>query len=223
MHTLLDLRGPIPSFIHVSDGKMGDAPRAGYDRAGGRMRSMSWIAAMSIFRRLYALHRAGAFFVTRAKSNMNYHRVYSRAVDKTIGVGADQSVALDGFYTRKDYPQHLRRISFCDPETGKRLVFMTNNFALPCGDHRSALQKALAGRTVFQVDQAEPAHQAFLRHVGERRENANLDGGVRLCAGGYHQEGTGAERLAQYTFLQILSVHSFEKIELSRAFQECRR
>src|ERR1700731_1240602 len=99
MHTLLDLRGPIPSFIHVSVGKMGDA------------RALDMIApeAGSIyvmdrgyvdFRRLNVFHRAGAFFVTRAKRNMNYHRVYSHAVDKTTGVRADQSVALDGFYTR---------------------------------------------------------------------------------------------------------------------------
>ena len=130
MHTLLDLRGPIPSFIHVSDGKMGDAlaldmiaPEAGAIYVMDR--------GYVDFQRLYALHQAGAFFVTRSKINMKYHRVYSHAVDKTIGVGADQSIALNGFYTRKDYPQHLRRISFCDPETGKRLVFMTNNFALP--------------------------------------------------------------------------------------------
>ena len=130
MHTLLDLRGPIPSFIHVSDGKIGDAlaldmiaPEAGAIYVMDR----DYVD----FRRLYAFHQAGAFFVTRSKSNMKYHRVYSHAVDKTIGVGADQSIALDGFYTRKDYPQHLRRISFYDPETGKRLVFMTNNFALP--------------------------------------------------------------------------------------------
>ena len=119
-----------PWFIHVSVGKMGDA------------RALDMIApeAGSIyvmdrgyvdFRRLNVFHRAGAFFVTRAKRNMNYHRVYSRAVDKTTGVRADQSVALNGFYTRKDYPQHMRRISFCDPETGKRLVFLTNNFVLP--------------------------------------------------------------------------------------------
>jgi hypothetical protein len=83
------------------------------------------------FRRLYALHQAGAFFVTRTKINMNYHRVYSRAVDKTKGLRFDQSIALDGFYTRKDYPQHLRRVGFVDPETGKRLIFLTNHFALP--------------------------------------------------------------------------------------------
>jgi hypothetical protein len=81
------------------------------------------------FRRLYVIHQAGAFFVTRTKTNMKYHRVYSHPVpDKTTGVGSDQSIALDGFYTKQGYSQHLRRVSFCDPETGKRLVFLTNNF-----------------------------------------------------------------------------------------------
>ena len=80
----------------------------------------------------------------------------------------------------------MRRISFCDPETGKRLVFLTNNFVLPAETIAALYRKASAGRTVFQVDQTEPPHQAFLRHVGERRENANLDGGLRLCARRHH-------------------------------------
>jgi len=129
MHTLLDLRGPIPGFIHISDGKMGDslaldliAPEAGAIYVMDR--------GYIDFKRLNTFHQAGAFFVTRAKRNMNYHRVYSHAVDKATGVGADQSITLDGFYTRKEYPQHLRRISFCDPETGKRFIFLTNNFVL---------------------------------------------------------------------------------------------
>src|ERR1039457_1758397 len=62
---------------------------------------------------------------------MKYHRVYSRPVDTSTGLGADQSIALDGFYTRRNYPEHLRRVHFCDPETGKRLAFLTNNFMLP--------------------------------------------------------------------------------------------
>src|ERR1700724_1129083 len=99
MHTLLDLRGPIPSFIHISDGKMGDsraldliAPEPGAIYVMDR--------GYVDFKRLNTFHQAGAFFVTRAKRNMKYHRVYSHAVDKTTGIGTDQSIALDGFYTR---------------------------------------------------------------------------------------------------------------------------
>src|SRR6516225_6074706 len=83
------------------------------------------------FQRLYVIHQAGAFFVTRTKVNMKYHRVYSHPVPgPATGVGSDQSIALDGFYTKQDYPQHLRRVSFRDPETGLHLVFLTNNFTL---------------------------------------------------------------------------------------------
>jgi hypothetical protein len=127
MHTLLDLRGPIPSFIYVSNGKMGDAlaldlivPEAGAIYVMDR--------GYVDFRRLFALHQAGAFFVTRAKINMSYHRVYSAVVDKTTGLRSDQTIALDGFYSQRHYTQQLRRVSFVDPDTGKRLVFLTNNF-----------------------------------------------------------------------------------------------
>jgi hypothetical protein len=123
MHTLLDLRGPIPSFIHVSNGKMGDAlaldlivPEAGAIYVMDR--------GYVDFRRLYALNQAGAFFVTRTKINMNYHRVYSHVVDKTTGLRFDQTIALDGFYSQRHYPQQLRRVSLVDPETGARLVFL---------------------------------------------------------------------------------------------------
>jgi IS4 transposase len=103
------------------------------------------------FRRLYAIHRAGAFFVTRTKINMKYHRVYSHPVpDKTTGVGSDQSIALDGFYSKQDYPQHLRRVSFCDPETGKRLVFLTNNFTLSAEMIAALYKKRWAVELLFK-------------------------------------------------------------------------
>jgi hypothetical protein len=130
MHTLLDLRGSIPSFIHISDGKTHDTkaldlliPEAGAIYVMDR--------AYVDFVRLYNLHLAGAFFVTRAKSNLNAHRVYSAKADRSTGILCDQTITLDGFYTQQDYPDHLRRIRFKDPETGKTLVFLTNNFTLP--------------------------------------------------------------------------------------------
>jgi hypothetical protein len=190
MHTLLDLRGPIPSFIHISDGKMGDAaaldlimPEAGAIYVMDR--------GYVDFRRLHALHQTGAFFVTRTKINMNYHRVYSRAVDKRTGLRFDQSIALDGFYTRQEYPQHLRRIGFVDPETGKRLIFLTNHFALP------ALTIAALYKRRWQVElffkwKTEPTHPPFLWNIRERGEDANLDGSMRLRARGHRQKGTGA-------------------------------
>ena len=122
MHTLLDLRGNIPSFIHISDGKLHDVhaldlllpePGAIYIMDRGYVD----------FARLHALHQAGAFFVTRAKSNLDAHRVYSAPTDRAAGVIADQTIALDGHLTRRHYPAHLRRVRFHDPKTGKTLVF----------------------------------------------------------------------------------------------------
>jgi Transposase DDE domain len=129
MHTLLDLRGNIPSFIHISDGKLADVhaldlltpePGAIYVIDRGYVD----------FARLHAMHQTGAFFVTRAKSNMNFHRRYSAPTDRTTGIICDQTIVLDGHYARQHYPGRLRRIRFRDAETSKTLVFLTNNFDL---------------------------------------------------------------------------------------------
>ncbi len=129
MHTLLDLHGNIPSFIHISDGKLGDV----------NVLDVLVLEAGAIyvmdrgyldFSRLYVLHQAQAFFVTRTKSNTRLRRVYSVPVDRSTGIICDQTVALTGATSRKDYPEHLRRIRFKDPNTGKTLVFLTNNFVL---------------------------------------------------------------------------------------------
>ncbi len=130
MHTLLDLRGNIPSFIHISDGKMHEVnvldqlipePGAYYIMDKGFLD----------FARLFRLQEAGSFFVIRAKSNLQARRRYSHAVDRSTGLVCDQTVVLTGFYSTKDYRTPLRRIRFNDPETGKALVFLTNNFSLP--------------------------------------------------------------------------------------------
>jgi len=130
LHTLLDLRGNIPTFIHVSDGKLHDVnvldillPEAGafYIMDRGYLD----------FERLFTLQLAGAFFVIRAKSNTQYQRRYSRPVDKSTSVQCDQTVILTGVTTTKDYPQPLRRIKYHDETTGKTFNFLTNNFAIP--------------------------------------------------------------------------------------------
>src|SRR6266852_5508820 len=130
LHTLLDLRGSIPSFIFISDGKLHDVkildhltPEAGAFYVMDR--------AYIDFERLARLNAAGSFFVTRAKSNFKAQRRYSQPVDRATGLVCDQTVVLTGFYSRKGFQAPLRRIKFNDPETGKRFVFLTNNFALP--------------------------------------------------------------------------------------------
>src|SRR6266550_7051543 len=215
MHTLLDLRGPIPSFIHVSNGKMGDALALDLiTLEAGAIYVMD--RGYIDFRRLYAIHQAGAFFVTRTKNNMKYHRVYSHAVDKTTGVGADQSIALDGFYTKRDYPQHLRRVSFCDPETSKRLVFLTNNFVLPAATIAALYKKRWAVELFFKWIK----QNLRIKHFYRTSENAvKTQIWIAVCV--YVLAAIIKIDLALdvslYTFLQVLSVHSFEKTPLAQA------
>ena len=130
LHTLLDLCGNIPTFIHISDGKLHDVkvldllvPEAGAFYVMDR--------GYVDFERLYALHARGAFFVIRAKSNLKYRRRASRAVDKSAGLRCDQSIVLTGVKTSQSYPQWLRRIKYHDLKTGKTFDFLTNNFVLP--------------------------------------------------------------------------------------------
>lgn len=130
LHTLLDLRGNIPSFIHISDGKLHEVnildqliPEAGAFYVMDR--------GFLDFARLYRFHLAGSFFVTRAKSNTKLQRRYSHPVNRDTGLICDQTIVLTGLYTPQHYPAPLRRIRFKDPATAKTLVFVTNNFALP--------------------------------------------------------------------------------------------
>src|SRR3954466_8980758 len=169
------------------------------------------------FRRLHTLHQAGAFFVTRAKRNMKYHRVYSHEVNKTTGIGADQSIALDGFYTRQGYPGHLRRICFCDPETEKRLVFLTNNFALPAHVIAALYKQRWQVELFFKWIK----QNLRIRHFYGTSENAvKTQIWTAVCV--YVLVAIIkielALKISLYTFLQILSVHSFEKVQLSCAF-----
>ena len=130
LHTLLDLRGSIPTVIIVTHGKVHDV---------NVLDELIFVAGAFYimdrgyvdFTRLHSITLAAAFFVTRAKSNFDYRRLYSRPVDKTTGLRCDQTVALCGVKTSEAYPSRLRRIGYVDLETGKRFTFMTNNFALP--------------------------------------------------------------------------------------------
>ena len=146
MHTLLDLRGSIPSFIYVSEDKLHAVnvldllvPEAGATYLMDR--------AYVDFHRLYKLQQAGACFVTRAKKNFRARRLYSQPTDRARGLIADQTVALDGLRSKHDYPEHLRRIRYKDPASDKTLVFLTNRANLPaltvCELYRSRWQVEL--------------------------------------------------------------------------------
>jgi len=216
MHTLLDLRGNIPTFIHISDGKLHDVnvldvlvpePGAIYVMDRGYLD----------FKRLHAFHQASAFFVTRAKSNMDARRVYSATTDRSIGIMCDQTIALNGYYSSRDYPAHLRRIRFKDPETGKALVFLTNNFALPattiCALYKARWQVELFFKWIKQ-------HLRIKRFFGTS-ENA-VKSQIWIAVSVYVLVAIIKKRLnldaSLYTLLQILSVTLFEKMPLQQAF-----
>jgi hypothetical protein len=218
MHTLLDLRGNIPSFIDISDGKLHDVhaldrlvPEAGAIYVMDR--------GYVDFARLYGLHQAGAFFVIRAKSNLDAHRVYSAATDRTTGVIADQTIALDGRYTSKDYPVHLRRVRFRDPETEKTLVFLTNQMTLPaltiCDLYKSRWQVELFFRWIKQ-------HLRIKKFYGTS-ENA-VKTQIWIAVSIYVLMAIVRKRLkldvSLYTLMQVFSVTVFEKVSIESVISQ---
>lgn len=217
MHTLLDLRGAIPTFIHISDGKMADVNVLDIlPIEAGAFYIMD--RGYLDFARLYKLHQAGAFFVTRAKRGMNARRVYSAKTDRATGVICDQAIALNGFYVSKDYPEHLRRIRFKDPESGKTLVFLTNNTTLPpltiAALYKSRWQVELFFKWIKQ-------HLRIKKFLGTS-ENA-VKTQIWCAVSTYVLIAIVKKELhlnaSLYTLLQILSVSIFEKIQISCALR----
>lgn len=217
MHTLLDLRGSIPSFIHISNGKMHDTRALDFMiPEPGAIYVMD--RAYVDFLRLHHLHLAGAFFVTRAKSNLDAHRVYSSKADRSQGIICDQTITLDGFYTQQEYPEHLRRIRFKDPETDKTLVFLTNNFTLSattiCALYKSRWQVELFFKWIKQ-------HLRIQRFYGTS-ENA-VKSQIWIAVSVYVLVAIIKKRLnldaSLYTLLQILSVTLFENMPIQQALQ----
>jgi hypothetical protein len=216
LHTLLDLRGNIPTFIHISDGKTHEVNVLDMLIAeAGAFYVMD--RGYLDFRRLFALHQTGAFFVTRAKRGMNAHRVYSMPVDRDTGVICDQRIMLDGFYIAQDYPDQLRRIRFKDPESGKMLVFLTNNTSLP------ALTIAALYKGRWQV---ELFFKWIKQHLRIKRFIGTSENAVKTqiwCAVATYVLIAIVKRelhldSSLYTLLQIISVSVFEKTLLSQAF-----
>jgi transposase len=217
MHTLLDLRGAVPAFIHISDGKMGDVnvlDMLSIEAGAFYVMDRGYLD----FARLFRLHQAGAFFVTRAKRAMNARRVYSTKTDRASGVICDQRIALNGFYVAKSYPEHLRRIRFNDPQSGKTLVFLTNNTLLP------ALSIAALYKNRWQV---ELFFKWIKQHLRIKRFLGTSENAVKTqiwCAvSTYVLIAIVKKELhldaSLYTLLQILSVSIFEKTQLSCTLQ----
>jgi hypothetical protein len=217
MHTLLDLRGNIPTFIHISDGKMGDVNVLDImPIEAGAFYVMD--RGYLDFARLYVIHQTGAFFVTRAKRGMDARRVYSAPSDRGSGVICDQTIALNGFYAAKGYPEHLRRIRFHDEKLDKTLVFLTNNTALP------ALTIAALYKSRWQV---ELFFKWIKQHLRIKKFLGTSENAVKTqiwCAvSTYVLIAIIKKELkleaSLYTILQILSISVFDKNLMSRALQ----
>jgi hypothetical protein len=217
MHTLLDLRGSIPAFIRITTGETSDLamldqivcqPGAYYIMDRGYLD----------FDRFYRIHLAGAFFVTRAKRNLDARRLYSRPADKLRGILADQTVALNQYRSHRDYPSYLRRIRFRDPDTGKNLLFLTNQFTLPastiCALYKSRWQVELFFKWIKQ-------HLRIKVFFGNS-ENA-VKTQIWIAVSVYLLVAIVKKRLelpgSLYTLLQVLSVTLFEKMPISQALQ----
>jgi hypothetical protein len=217
LHTLLDLRGSIPTFIHISDGKLHDVNVLDIlpvEAGAFYVMDRGYVD----FTRLYEIHQAGAFFVTRAKQGMDARRVYSSATQRDTGVICDQRVMLNGFYSAKAYPEHLRRVRFKDSSAGKTLVFLTNNTVLP------ALTIAALYKSRWQV---ELFFKWIKQHLRIKRFLGTSENAVKTqiwCAVATYVLIAIVKKELQldaslYTCLQILSVSVFEKTEISSAFQ----
>ena len=217
MHTLLDLRGAIPAFVHVSDGKLHDVnvldllipePGAFYIMDRGYLD----------FARLYSLHQGGSFFVTRAKSNFKYRRIVSRPVDRCTGLICDQLIDLIVFYSRQGYPERLRRIRYRDDE-GRTLVFLTNNLVLPaltiCELYRQRWQVELFFKWIKQ-------HLRIKRFFGNSQNAVKTQ--IWNAVSTYVLVAIVRKRLnltlSLHGMLQILSVTPYERIPLLQLFTD---
>jgi hypothetical protein len=215
LHTLLDLRGSIPKVIVITHGKVHDVnvldqisiePGAFYVMDRGYLD----------FARLHRIHESGAFFVTRAKRNFRFKRIYSRTVDKSTGIQCDQIVVPENFYAKKDYPSKLRRIRYYDTENNTRLVFLTNNLTLPAKTIADLYRCRWRVELFFKWIKQHLRIKAFYGTT----ENA-VKTQVWIAISVYVLVAIVKKLLkldqSLYTILQILSVTLFEKTPILRA------
>jgi transposase len=215
MHTLLDLRGNIPSVVFVTHGKIHDVkildqlsvqPGAIYVMDRGYLD----------FHRLYRMHQSMGFFVIRAKSNSQFKRLYSHSIDKSTGLRSDQTVVLQGFYTKKDYPERLRRIRFYDAETDKTFVFLTNNFSLPAFAITELYRCRWQVELFFKWIKGHLRIKAF---YGTSENAVKIQ--IWIAISVYVLVAIVKKKLkieaSLYTILQVLSVSLFEKIPIYQA------
>ena len=218
LHTLLDLRGSIPTFVHISDGKLHDVNVLDlliFEAGAFYIMDRGYLD----FERLYVLEQARSFFVTRAKRNLDARRLYSAPVDRSTGLISDQTIKLNGHYAAKHYPGHLRRIRYRDPETGKVLVFLTNQFTLPaltiCALYKCRWQVELFFKWIKQ-------HLRIKRFYGTSENAVRTQ--IWIAISVYVLVAIIKKQLkldsSLHTLLQILSLTLFEKLPLQQVVAE---
>ncbi len=219
LHTLLDLRGNLPTFIQITDGKMHDVnildelvfePLAIYLMDKGYLD----------FARLYRINLASAYFVTRAKTNLAFERIYSKKVEKERGLRCDQTIKLTTYKSSKSYPEKLRRVKYYDPEQGKTYVFLTNNFEI------TAWEVALLYKHRWKIElffKWIKQHLKIKSFWGESENAVKTQISIAICT--YLMVAIVKKELkierSLYEILQIISVSVFDKTQLNQLLNEC--
>lgn len=209
MHTLIDLRGSIPTFVAITTGKVSDV-RILDEMPVQEDAVYTMDRGYIDYARLYAIHKQDAFFVIRAKDNLKFQRLYSLPKDKEAGIRADQVIALVTKKSKKGYPERLRRVSYVDKERNKRLVFLTNNFDIPAKTVADVYKQRWQVELFFKWIKQHLRIKAF---YGTSINAVKSQIWVALCI--YLLVAITKKRLgiqcSLYTFLQILEVNLFEK------------
>lgn len=218
LHTLLDLRGNLPTFIHISDGKMHDVnilDELVFEALAIYLMDKGYLD----FARLYRLHQARAFFVTRAKINLAFTCLKSRKVDKTLGLRCDQTIKLITYKSKKSYPEKLRRVKYYDKEQGKTYVFLTNNFEI------SAIEVAMLYKYRWQIElffKWIKQHLKIKKFWGESENAVKTQIWIAIC--NYLLVAIVKKELkiekSLYEILQIISVSMVDKIQLNQLLSE---
>jgi len=218
LHTLLDLLGNIPAIAFITNGKVHEVnilDKLPIEAGAIYIMDRGYLD----YARLYKLHQSAAYFVTRAKNNVRYYRRYYQKIDKTSGLKSDQIITLQGYYSKKDYPERLRRIAYHDEKKDKKLVFLTNNFTLPAMTITEIYRKRWQIELFFKWIKQHLRIKAFYG----TSENA-VKTQIWIAISVYVLVAIIKKQLnleqSLYTILQIVSVTLFEKIPLLQALTD---
>lgn len=218
LHTMLDLKTEIPCYVHITDGQVHEVNMLDwveFEAGGFYVMDRGFVD----YTRLYNIHQQGAYFITRAKTNMKCRRIYSAKVDKTTGVKFDQTIKLVNFYALKQYPEKLRRVKYFDADTGKTFIFLTNNFEI------TALQIALLYKHRWKIElffkwvKQHLKIQSFWGH-SENAVKVQVYVAIITFVTVAIVKQKLKTPLTQYQILQILSLTLLNKTQLNQLFQD---